>query len=98
VVLRGSGTAILLFLFLNFLFAEPSLCLAVRSWFSASWPVAGRWRPLVENPAGGSAQEPVPGARASSEKMPVLVVGGAGYIGSLLCRKLLEAGETSGAR
>jgi nucleoside-diphosphate-sugar epimerase len=95
VVLRGSGTAILLFLFLNFLFCRteimPRSAVLVFGVLAGCGTVGARW---LKTRLVDAALKPVPGARASSEKMPVLVVGGAGYIGSLLCRKLLEAGET----
>ena len=95
VVLRGSGTAILLFLFLNFLFCRdaimPRSSVLVFGILVGCGTVGARW---LKTSILDAALEPAPGARAASGPMPVLVVGGAGYIGSILCRKLLEAGET----
>jgi nucleoside-diphosphate-sugar epimerase len=96
VVVRGSATAILLLLFLNFLFCRteimPRSSVLVFGILVSCGTVGARW--LKAWFLADAALAPAPGARAFSKQMPVLVVGGAGYIGSLLCRKLLNAGET----
>jgi FlaA1/EpsC-like NDP-sugar epimerase len=88
VVLRGSGTAILLFLFLNFLFYRtdimPRSSVLVFGILVGCGTVSARW--LKAWFVADAAREPVPGARAFSKQTPVLVVVGAGYIGSFLCR------------
>jgi nucleoside-diphosphate-sugar epimerase len=96
VVLRGSGTALLLFLFLNFLLSRteimPRSSILGFGILVSCGTVGARWLKGWFVADAGLAR--LPGARAFPKEMPVLVVGGAGYIGSLLCRKLLRAGET----
>ncbi|MBI4874398.1 MAG: NAD(P)-dependent oxidoreductase [Acidobacteria bacterium] len=95
VVLRGSLTATLIFLFLNFLLSRdeimPRSSVLLFGLFLSAGTAGVRWgKSWLE-----AETEPGAGRRAASppERAPVLVVGGAGYIGSILCRKLIEAGE-----
>ncbi len=94
VVLRGSGTAILLFLFLNFLFCRtdimPRSSVLVFGILVSCGAWGARW---LKTSIVDAALAPAPAARTLPDEMPVLIVGGAGYIGSFLCRKLLDAGE-----
>jgi nucleoside-diphosphate-sugar epimerase len=95
VVLRGATMATLIFLFVNFMVARSSLfprsAVLIFVVLVNAGAIGARrikdW--LVANNVLGAAPAYHP-ARAGA---PVLIVGGAGYIGSVLCRKLLAAGE-----
>ncbi len=95
VVLRGSLIGILIFLFLNFLLSRgeimPRSAVLMFAVLLTTGTVGARWMKawLQAEAAAGTART----AHPRRECAPVLVVGGAGYIGSILCRQLLEAGE-----
>jgi nucleoside-diphosphate-sugar epimerase len=95
VVLRGSGTALLVFLFLSFLVSRaeimPRSSVLMFGVFLTGGTVGARW--VKAWLQAGPALEPRARPALRPEPAPVLVVGGAGYIGSILCRKLLDAGE-----
>jgi nucleoside-diphosphate-sugar epimerase len=95
VLLRGIGMSILIFLTVNYLVFRRELvprsvavtfCILLMTLL-----IAVRYAKalVIENfeiiPKNGPAKQPAAGA--------VLVVGGAGYIGSILVRKLLESGR-----
>jgi nucleoside-diphosphate-sugar epimerase len=97
-VLTGSSIACLLYLFANFLLDRASLlprsaALVFVAFVNIGvigarqlkdWIVRRSRREETESPAIESGRETDP---------PVLVVGGAGYIGSIVCRKLLAQGR-----
>jgi len=93
-IVGGSATATLIYLFVDFIFTRADimprsatilfLCLVAGGTVGIRWLKS--W--LVE--LQGTDAAPV--SRARHDATPILVVGGAGYIGSLLCRTLLEKG------
>lgn len=93
VLLRGSLGAALLYLAVHFVVnrAEtlPRTTLVGFFFLMGSGVVTARlirgWLIREANPRAGEVGE--------AEEPPVLIVGGAGYIGSILCRKLLDAGR-----
>jgi nucleoside-diphosphate-sugar epimerase len=95
VILRGVGVSILIFLAANFIFLRSSLVprsvllvfcglamlsLALSRIVKAT--LSDRWEIRLKNVGGDLASNSL-----------VLVLGGAGYIGSILVRKLLDAGR-----
>lgn len=93
-LLQGTTIATLVFLFANFLITRadtlPRSAILLFTLLVNAGTIGSRLlKSWLLSPA------PIPNAtpRASSEG-PVLVVGGAGYIGSHLCRKLLASGRT----
>ncbi len=94
-IMRGSATATLIYLFADFIVTRADtlprsativfLCLVVAGTVGSRWLKS--W--LTEGPNPGL--ERIRGTRRAS--CPILVVGGAGYIGSLVCRRLLESGH-----
>lgn len=91
----GSAAATLIYLFVDFLLTRadiiPRSSTVLFLFFVVAGTVGVRWLKcwLIdrENPAPQAA------VRGSNEAAPVLVVGGAGYIGCLVCRQLLEKGR-----
>lgn len=91
----GSVAATLIYLFVDFVFTRVDilprsstvlfLCLVAAGTVGIRW--AKSW--LVDPPARGEGG----GVRGWHTPEPILVVGGAGYIGTLLCRMLLEKGH-----
>jgi nucleoside-diphosphate-sugar epimerase len=94
VVLRGSVAAALLFLCANFLLSReemmPRSAVLMFGVLLSCGTAGARWAKawLVSH----TVAEPPQRARQDRQDAPVLVVGGAGYIGSVLCRRLLEKG------
>lgn len=94
VILRGAITAVLLFVAANYLvFRNELVSRSVAIWFALIMPVAlvlsrhikaALMRYFVSEP---------PRRPAPADSGLVLVVGGAGYIGSILVRRLLETGR-----
>jgi nucleoside-diphosphate-sugar epimerase len=94
VIGRGAMAATLIYLFADFVFTRANtlprsstvlfLFLVVAGTVSIRWVKS--W--LVDLP--GREEGDIP--RVVRTPAPILVVGGAGYIGSLLCRKLLDQG------
>jgi len=93
-ILRTALLATLVFLFVNFLFSRaeiiPRSSILVFGVLVAAGTTGARWLKdwLVMNTGAREVT-----ASVKSSNAPVLVVGGAGYIGSVLCRRLLNAGE-----
>jgi nucleoside-diphosphate-sugar epimerase len=93
-VLRGCVFATLLFLFLNVLLSRAEIMrrssLLVFGLLVAAGTTGVRWlRDWLTTNSNGATLA----ARVQAADAPVLIVGGAGYIGSILCRKLLQAGD-----
>jgi nucleoside-diphosphate-sugar epimerase len=89
---QSVGVAVLLIMASNyFLFREQIVARSVTALFTICafiTLVGGRFLRLLEPKKEETKLPPGPGERA-----PVLVVGGAGYIGSLICQKLLDSGQ-----
>lgn len=94
VILRATGVAILLFLAANYIaFRDDLVSRSVAIWFSillAATLTAVHTLPAEFRDAPSEASEKP--RRGHRESNVVLVVGGAGYIGSILVRRLLESG------
>jgi nucleoside-diphosphate-sugar epimerase len=94
ILLRGGALAVVLFLTVNYLmFRSDLISRSVALWFSAlaltsitSTRIAKR---LLLRRAEGTVRS---SSRSAADQGAVLVVGGAGYIGSILVRRLLEEG------
>jgi nucleoside-diphosphate-sugar epimerase len=88
---QGATTATLVFLFANFLVTRADQLPRSASLLFIVLVNAGAvGARILKHALVDTASQPRP---AGSEDGPVLVVGGAGYIGSILCRKLLAAGR-----
>lgn len=94
---RGATFASLLFLFLNFLWTRNSemprsASIAFLLLVNAGTIGARLLKHWISRPMQTALRPAVQVAPLEGDR-PVLVVGGAGYIGSVLCRKLLERGR-----
>lgn len=95
-LMSGSATATLVYLFADFIATRADtlprsatvvfLCLVLAGTVGSRWLKS--W--LMEGPNPGLAR--IRGAKRDFG--PILVVGGAGYIGNLVCRQLLESGQS----
>ena len=91
----GSTAATLIYLFTDFMFTRADILPRSSTLLFLLLVVLGtvgvRWLKvlLVNSPEGNGPAIQSPTATPA----PILVVGGAGYIGSLLCRRLLEQGH-----
>ncbi len=94
-VLYGSAFATLVYLFVSFLTTRsgtlPRSSLIVFGFLVVSGTVGIRWLKWWIVDTDGSARARF--AAAAPSNAPVLVVGGAGYIGSILVRDLLDSGR-----
>jgi nucleoside-diphosphate-sugar epimerase len=99
VLARGATAATLIYLFANFLFTRADmlprsatiLFLILVNGLTAGSRILKRW--MSSAPADSTNRPPAVVTSGSGEERPVLIVGGAGYIGSILCRKLLAEGR-----
>lgn len=93
-ILRGAGLAILFFLAANYLmFRGDLVSRSVAIWFSVLLTAALTIAPFIEKQPGESDARGNKKSRAGhSDPGTVLLVGGAGYIGSIVARRLLESG------
>jgi nucleoside-diphosphate-sugar epimerase len=92
--LRAVGLAILMFLAVNYLvFRDDLVSRSVAIWFSVLLTATLSAFHLVPwRSPGAPADGPEKARRGHREPNVVLVVGGAGYIGSILVRRLLDSG------
>jgi nucleoside-diphosphate-sugar epimerase len=91
--LRGAGLAILIFLAANYLmFRQDLVSRSVAIWFSVLLAGGMTGLGLLSARSPASESKPNGSKRARSRQNTVLVVGGAGYIGSIVVRRLLESG------
>ncbi len=95
VVLQGAFVATLVFLALNyFVFPSAVAARSVLLAFAVLTPVAlasvRSIKAFVEKRVDIRSRN----SASVNANEPVLIIGGAGYIGSILCRKLLEHGES----
>ena len=96
---RGATTATLIFLFANFLIdrgdqlprSAALLFAALVNIGAVGARILKEW--LLSATAPQSAAGAVVEPSSADADRPVLVVGGSGYIGSILCRKLLASGR-----
>lgn len=102
VLARGATMATLLFLFVAFLVSRaellPRSAILVFAVLVNAMTIGARLlKSCVTQPSCGNSPEdgsvPLSVSAVIPELSPVLVVGGAGYIGSILCRKLLAQGR-----
>ena len=102
VVLRGSLVAVLVYLAAHFIFHRAGvlprsvlLCFIVLMGLGVTGVrllkhrLVKQWMLIAD---GSSAPDHSVHEASKSPEAPILVVGGAGYIGSILCRKLLDQG------
>jgi FlaA1/EpsC-like NDP-sugar epimerase len=102
VLARGVTLATLIFLFAAFLVSRadtlPRSAILVFIVLVNGMTVGARViKSLISQPGGASKTRrnvQIDPAGEAAGASPVLVVGGAGYIGSILCRKLLSRGRT----
>jgi nucleoside-diphosphate-sugar epimerase len=95
VIGTGSVVATLIYLFADFLITRadviPRSSTVLFLCFVSSGTIGIRW--LKNWLIGGYRSARVAEVSAVRDAAPVLVVGGAGYIGCLLCRRLLDGGR-----
>jgi nucleoside-diphosphate-sugar epimerase len=92
-ILRGAGLAILFFLAANYLmFREDLVSRSVVIWFSVLLIGALTVAPFIEKRRHSESETRKKSRAGHNDAATVLVVGGAGYIGSIVVRRLLESG------
>jgi nucleoside-diphosphate-sugar epimerase len=96
VVLRSAGLATLVYLFANFILTPrdlmPRSSILIFAALTSAGLVGARWlKGIVWNEE--QAQAVIRTSSQSERNKPILVVGGAGYIGSMLCHLLIEKGR-----
>lgn len=94
-ILRGAGLSLLIFLAANYLmFRNDLVSRSVAIWFSVLLTAAMFAAPFLERrPKDAEARAGRKSRNSPNEAGPILVVGGAGYIGSIVVRQLLDAGH-----
>ncbi len=94
VILRGAGLAVLVFLALNYLvFRGDLVSRSVAIWFVILLMASVTAPRLLKNQFARNFEiRPKTPNAGVQRRDTVLIVGGAGYIGSILVRRLLEAG------
>ncbi|HVW11023.1 MAG TPA: NAD-dependent epimerase/dehydratase family protein [Bryobacteraceae bacterium] len=94
-ILRGAGLSLLIFLAANYLmFRNDLVSRSVAIWFSVLLTAAMFAAPFLERrPKEAEARSNRKSRNGHNESGPILVVGGAGYIGSIVVRQLLDAGH-----
>jgi nucleoside-diphosphate-sugar epimerase len=93
-ILHGTGLAILLFLAANYLmFRDDLVSRSVVIWFSMLLTAALAITPFIRKNERENSSRPAKKSRAGhNDPATVLVVGGAGYVGSIVVRRLLDSG------
>jgi nucleoside-diphosphate-sugar epimerase len=91
--LRAAGLAILIFLAANFvMFRDDLVSRSVAIWFSVLLGTALTASRMIQSSSRIPVDSPGKSRRGHRDPNSVLVVGGAGYIGSILLRRMLESG------
>lgn len=94
-IMKGAGLSILLFLAANYLmFRNDMVSRSVAIWFSVLLTAAMMAAPFFEKQPRLNEGAATKKTRSGhSDSSTVLVVGGAGYIGSIVVRQLLDSGH-----